>query len=205
MMMRLLLIRHGEVQGIDPPTFRGRLDLQLTPRGVEQARATADYLTGRVAPSAVYCSPLSRCVRTADMLCEPFRLASIPHPGFNDIDYGGWTGMSVAETAARWPQEAACWKNTPQLLRLPGGDSLQDMLARAADALNVIVHTRVHGTLVIVTHDSVIRVLLCHALGLPLSAYWLFAPSPCGITRLAYAEGRFTAEAFNETQHLMHV
>ncbi|MEW9570399.1 histidine phosphatase family protein [Rhodanobacter sp. Si-c] len=201
-MTRLLLIRHGEVQGIDPPTFRGRLDLPLTPRGLRQAESTAAYLTGRQALGAVYCSPLSRCVRTADAICAPFHTASIPHPEINDINYGAWTGLGVDEVCKRWPHEAALWKVAPHVFRIPGGESLQDLVARATDALTAILHKHPHGSIAMVTHDSVIRALLCHALGLPLSAYWLFAPSPCGISTLSYADDRFTVVAINETQHL---
>lgn len=201
-MTRLLLIRHGEVEGIDPPIFRGRMDLPLTRRGVLQAQATAEHLAGRMALGTVYCSPLTRCVRTADILCERFQIAAITHPELNDISYGAWSGLSIDQVRGKWPEELLVWLTSPQLARIPGGESLQELTARATEALAGVLRKHLHGTLVLVTHDSVIRVLLCHALGLPLSSYWTFSPSPCGITRLAYVDQRFTLESFNETQHL---
>jgi len=201
-MTRLLLIRHGEVEGIDPPIFRGRTDLPLTLRGSRQALATADHLAGRIALGTVYCSPLSRCVRTADTLCERFQTASITHPELNDIGYGAWTGLSIDQVRAQWPEELLLWLTSPHLARIPGGESLQELAARTTEALVGVLRKHLHGTVALITHDSVIRVLLCHALGLPLSSYWTFSPSPCGITRLAFVDQRFTLESFNETQHL---
>lgn len=204
-MTRLLLIRHGEVQGIDPPVFRGRLDLPLTSRGVRQAEATANHLVGRASLGTIYCSPLSRCVRTADAICAPFQTSAISHPELNDISYGAWSGMSLDEARKQWPEEVMLWLTAPHAMRIPGGESLQELASRTTEALIDILHGHPHGTVALVTHDSVIRVLLCHALGLPLSSYWLFAPSPCGISRLAFNDRRFTLESFNETQHLSDI
>lgn len=202
-MTHLILLRHGEVDGIDPPVFRGRLDLPLTPRGVRQAVLTRDALSACRVVNAIYCSPLSRCVRTADIVGNAFRLDAVSHPGLTDLDYGAWSGLADTEVTRRWPQEAALWKTAPHALRIPGGESLQDLAARAVDAFVLLLHAHPRGNIVLVSHDSVIRVLLCHALGLPLSSYDVLAPSPCGISMLACAPGRCTLESFNETQHLL--
>ncbi|HEV7777967.1 MAG TPA: histidine phosphatase family protein [Luteibacter sp.] len=200
-MTRLLLVRHGEVAGIDPPTFRGRAELALTGRGEKQAALTRDAIHSRWPVDAIYCSPLGRCVRTANTLGEAFGLQAMPEADLTDIDYGEWTGLSRDEVDRRWPQDLAMWKSTPHAFHVPGGESLQAVAARAVDALIAILSTP-RTSVAIVTHDSVIRVLLCHAMGLPLASYWLLAPSPCGISVATYAEGRFTVEAFNETAHL---
>jgi probable phosphoglycerate mutase len=201
-MTTILLIRHGEVEGITPPRFRGREDLALTPKGVRQAEQVRDAISGRWVLNAVYCSPLSRCVRTADAIARPFNLDSVPHHGLIDTHYGAWQGLSVAEVAQRWPEELARWHTAPQTMRLPGGETLQEVQARATDALNAILHAHRHGVVAVVAHDSVNRVLLCHALGLPLGAYWTLSQSPCGISEVTFTDDRFTIHSLNETQHL---
>jgi len=201
-MTTLLLIRHGEVAGIHPPTFRGRQDLALTDKGKRQAELTRDYLAERWPVKKIYCSPLSRCVRTADTIAEAFDLDSLSHPSLTDIDYGGWSSLPITEVEQRWPSEAYLWKNAPHRIRIPGGESIQDVAARATDALASILQTHPLETVAVVTHDSVVRVLLCHAAGLPLSSYWLFQPSPCGVTAIE-ASDVFTVQTFNSTQHLM--
>jgi probable phosphoglycerate mutase len=126
----------------------------------------------------------------------------MPHPGLKDLDVGDWTGLGVDAVAERWPHEALLWKTAPHALRIPGGESLQDLAARTADALAAMLHAHQSGTIAVVTHESVIRTLLCHALEIALSGYRRFAPSPCGISMLDWADARFTVESVNETQHL---
>lgn len=203
-MTTFILVRHGEVDGIDPPTFRGRIVLQLTAKGAKQATLAREVIRARWAIEAIYCSPLTRCVRTADIINEAFQLNTVPHQGLTDIDYGAWTNLPVDKVWKRWPHEASVWKTAPHTCRIPGGESLQDVAARAIDALTTVLHAHPRGTVAIVTHDSVLRVLLCHVMGLPLSSYWLFDPAPCGISEVAYTENHFTIHSINETQHLLN-
>ena len=202
-MTTILLIRHGEVMGINPPRFRGRDNLMLTPHGVRQAELARDAIAARWVPNAVYCSPLTRCVRTADTIAAPFQIDAQPHEGLNDISYGTWQGMEVSEVAQRWPEELSRWHSAPHTMRPPGGETLQEVQARAVDALHAIVHAHHHGIVALVTHDSVTRILLGHALGLPLGSYWALSPSPCGISEVAFINDHFTTHSINQTQHLV--
>src|SRR5215475_10075654 len=69
LMSTLLLLRHGEVPGISPPTFRGRRELELTERGRSQARRTgARVHAGWPKLAALYCSPRHRTVATAQAI-----------------------------------------------------------------------------------------------------------------------------------------
>ena len=56
----------------------------------------------------------------------------------NDLDYGQWW-RTPEEVAAAWPDFLNKWYATPQLMRFPGGDSLQDLVARAADARRFVL------------------------------------------------------------------
>ncbi|AIF48271.1 histidine phosphatase family protein [Dyella japonica] len=201
-MTTLLLIRHGEVEGITPPTFRGRLDLALTENGRHQIALTRDHLSRHWKLDAIYCSPLSRCVLTAGGIGSAFGLEGVTQAGLIDIDYGNWSSLPVADVEQRWPHEASFWKTAPHRFRIPGGESLQEVAARATDTLAAILDAHPQQTVAVVTHDSVIRVLLCHLAGLPLSSYWLFQPSPCGISVIHAGDG-FAIPAINHTQHLL--
>jgi broad specificity phosphatase PhoE len=67
----IVLVRHGHVEGIDPPRFRGQIDLPLTDLGSQQAELTRDFVAHMPNPTAAYTSPLSRCKRTAEIMGQP--------------------------------------------------------------------------------------------------------------------------------------
>ena len=201
-MTQIILTRHGHVEWIEPERFRGRADLALTDRGVEQARSTSRRIESLGPIAAVYTSPLRRCVRTAQIIAEPLGLEAQPMPPLTDIDYGAWQGLTRDEARARWPQEVDLWYRRPDMVRIPGGESLQDVLARAAQALRVVVDRHPQETVVLVGHDSVNRVILLHALELPLSRYWHLGQAPCAINRIDAARDGLFVGSLNETCHL---
>jgi probable phosphoglycerate mutase len=201
---RILLVRHGHVDWIEPERFRGRAPLLLSPLGRRQAMAVAARITAVTKPSAIYTSPLERCAETARAIGAACGVVAQPLEALTDIDYGPWQGLTHDEVRARWPAALELWLAAPQLAT-PGGESLAAVHARVAAAV-VDVATRHRGqTIVVVTHDSVIRVLLLMALDLPLSRYWRFAPPPCSMTDLSVAGGEFFVHSFNETCHLHDV
>ena len=72
-MTKIILVRHGHVQGISPERFRGRADLELTPEGRRQAEATARRIRAGWTAAALYASPLSRCLTTAEAIGSPWQ------------------------------------------------------------------------------------------------------------------------------------
>ena len=96
----------------------------------------------------------------------------------------------------------ACWFSAPHLVRFPDGDSFQDLAARAADALRLVLERHPEGIVVMVGHDSVNRALLLQLLDQPLSAYWRLAQDPCGISEIDLVEAQPRVRRINETLHL---
>jgi len=202
-MTRIVLTRHGQTEwNVRPPRFRGRAELALTETGLEQARATARRICDAYDPCAVYTSPLGRCVTTGEIIARPLKLTSRALAGLNDIDYGAWQGLTAGEAKAGWPEEFATWSETPYLARPPAGETLQEMLARVSDTVRELLREHPRDTAVLVGHDSVNRVLLLHALGLPLSSYPCLAQDNAAISEIEFSDGRFRLKAMNETFHL---
>ncbi len=201
-MTRLLLVRHGHVDWHDPERFRGRADLSLSELGRRQAERAAQRIAAIGRPDAIYTSPMRRTVATADAIAAASGLAPQPVAGLLDIDYGDWQGLTHDEAKAKWPAETARWFTTPHLAAIPRGEDLAAVSARASAALRDILDRHPAGTLVVVAHDSVNRVLLLFALGLPLARYWRFDQSACGINDFSYKDGDFVIHTINETQHL---
>lgn len=201
-MTKIILVRHGHVEGISPERFRGRADLALTSEGLRQAEATARRIAARWAPAALYASPLNRARTTAAAIGRPFGLTSTPVPGLLDIDYGEWQGLTPDEVGRKWPGMLDTWYRAPHWAAIPGGESLQDVLARAVAALREVIGRHPPDTVVVVGHDSVNRVILSHALDLPLSRYRRLGQDPCAINEIDFSEGEFIVRSVNETFHL---
>jgi probable phosphoglycerate mutase len=200
--MRLVLVRHGHVEGISPERFRGRADLALTERGQREAHAVTRRIAAGWRPSAIYASPLRRCTATAAAIAQACGAQSHTLDDLNDIDYGAWQFRTYEEVRAEQPALFAAWLTTPHLVRFPEGESLQDLVARSANALRLILERHGDETVVADGHDSVNRTLLLQLLDQPLSSYWRLAQRPCCINEIEIAEGRLRIERINETAHL---
>ena len=201
-MTRLILLRHGEVEGIVPPRFRGRRDLDLSDLGRRQALAAARHVAHAWQPAAIYSSPLRRCLQTAEPLALASRTELAVLEDLNDLNFGDWQWLTHAEARARAPALFARWLAHPHLVRFPGGESLQELFARAANVLRLVLERHAALTVVLVTHDSVTRALLLQTLGLPPAAYWQVAQDPCGVSEIVYHADQGSVRRLNETQHL---
>jgi broad specificity phosphatase PhoE len=204
--MRIILTRHGEVEGIDPPRFRGRMELTLTDLGQRQAQALAKTLAAQYHPTEICTSPMTRCRATGAVIATACGLSASVQPGIDDIDYGQWQWKSHDEVCKECPREFALWKEAPQWMRFPDGESLQAVALRTSDALRELLLSYANETIVMVAHDSVNRVILLQALDLPLSAYWHIEQGPCCINLLdVRVDGKVTVHIVNETTHLLDV
>ena len=201
--MHIVLTRHGQVEGIDPPRFRGRMELVLTDLGRRQATALGAAVATQFKPAAVYTSPMQRCRDTGAAIAQACGVPAQVQPGIDDFDYGEWQWKTHEEARTQFPRDFALWKQTPQWMRFPGGESLQAVALRTADALRELLAHHADDTVVLVAHDSVNRVLLMQALDLPLSSYWRIEQSPCCINVLdIHADGRVSVHRVNDTAHL---
>lgn len=202
--MQIILTRHGEVEGIHPERFRGRMELDLTPLGHEQAIAVAGRIAAEFTPQAVYTSPMGRCRETGAEIAAACSLSAQVLDGVSDLDYGAWQWKTHEEVQAAHPQAYALWKRAPQWVRFPGGESLQDLALRTADGLRALLQRHADHTVVLVGHDSVNRALLLHALDLPLSAYWRITQNPCCLNLFRMdAQGALSVQRVNDTAHLL--
>ena len=200
-MTKIILTRHGHVEGIEPVRFRGRADLPLTERGVAQAQAVALRISSAWQPHAIYTSPMSRCVVTGEHIARACSLAPKRLPELNDIDYGTWQGKTHDEVETSSPELYSMWRKAPHLTRFPDGESLQDLALRTADAVRMVLRDHRNEGVVFVGHESVNRVLLTQCLDQPLSFYWRVSQAPCAISEIDLDDGPRVV-SMNETLHL---
>ena len=183
--MRLLLARHGETAWNAEGRYQGREDIPLSPIGEAQARALGERLRELRIDRAV-ASPLARAWRTAELALGDARAAMLASDdGLLEIAHGSWEGLLAPEIRERDPERARAWRETPDEVLMPGGESLRQVLDRAWPALQRAGQGMGAGdTLLVVAHDAVNRVLLCRILGLPLSNLWRFRQAPTTLNLL---------------------
>jgi probable phosphoglycerate mutase len=198
----IILVRHGEVQGIAPPRFRGRSPLPLTPKGIRQAELTAAYLLATSRAGAIWTGPLDRCAHTARIIGQTQGLIPETQAALDDIDYGEWQGHSYDEIRQSDPVGFESWMTRPDESRIPGADTLQQTSIRAVGALQAALDQRPDATLIIVSHDSINRLILLHALQMPLARYHDLEQSPCGVSRIQFSGSGWKIRSMNETAHL---
>jgi broad specificity phosphatase PhoE len=196
----VLLARHGETTLNVEGRFRGRADPPLTVGGVAQARALAHALAGW-RPTAILASPRRRAVQTAAEIASAVSQRAEIDPRLDDIDYGEWTGLSHAEVAMRWADDLTRWEVAPDTLTLPRGEAVAQVAARIGDAVADAALRFPGKSVVLVTHDVTIRLMLCYALTAPLAGMHRICIGLASLTALTLGSG-VVIERVNDQHHL---
>ena len=201
-MTLIILVRHGQTEWNRVERFRGRADIPLNEKGLEQAEATGRRVASEWQPSAIYSSPLSRAVKTAEAIARHFNLAVQFHPGLADIDYGEWQGLSPEEARQRWPDEIEAWYHRPHEARIPGGETLEALRQRGMATLSKLVSRHPGQTIVLVGHTVINRIILLGVLGLGDERFWHLRQDTCAINVIEAEAGDYTLASMNDTCHL---
>jgi broad specificity phosphatase PhoE len=169
-MGNLILLRHGETEWSRDGRHTGRTDVPLTPRG-EAAAASLAPMLARMDIVAVFTSPASRAVRTAE-------LAGLtntkPDPDLWEWDYGGYEGRTTKEIQQDRPGWYL-WRDGV----IPGdaehpGETVGQVGARVDRVLARVHPLLADGNVALVAHGHVLRVLTARWLRLDPSGGRLF-------------------------------
>jgi broad specificity phosphatase PhoE len=197
----LLIIRHGETDWNRETIFRGIYDIPLNEVGRQQARLAAGALKQEQIDAA-YTSPLSRAAETAAIALVSHRLTATPSNGLTDFNYGDWTGLRDDVVAKRWPQEHAQWKERPHALRVPGGDTLDEVFQRAFGSMETIAAEHDGHTVALFAHRVVNKLLVLGALGSSLDRFPFILQGNCCINHFVRTDEGYLIERLNDTSHI---
>jgi len=198
--LQLILVRHGETDFNRADVFRGRVDLPLNERGRMQARAAADYLAAD-SLEAFYSSPMQRAMETAAAIALPYGSEASALEYFIDVDYGQWSGKSIDEIRATWPQEFSIWADDPDETTFPDGEAVRAVRARLEEGLEWLA-SEIDGRGLLVGHKLINRIILCIVLGLPTTGIWRLEQSNGAINIIDRGEQGWVLRRLNDTSHL---
>ena len=164
-------MRHGEVDNGGEKRYNGHIDVDITPKGIEQMHRLAGLREGKPI-KAVYSSDLIRSVKGARIVSERLGLQHTPVRILRERSVGQWEGMTAEEIRQRYPGEYKAWRADLLRYRPPEGECLQDVRERILPEYKKIVASHPDQEIAMLLHGGVNRVILADALGLdPLNLF----------------------------------
>jgi len=197
----IYLVRHGQTAWNKEEIFRGRTDIPLDETGLKQAELVGQYFKA-MEIHGIFSSSLSRAWQTAQKVAEFHDLKVQSLQGILDMSFGNWEGHPHQEIRESDNKTYRQWVETPHLVRLPGGESLDDVKARAMAAMEEVIRNHPGKTLVLVTHRVVNKILICAILGLDNSHFWQITQDTTAINLIQHRDGKYILSLLNETCHL---
>jgi probable phosphoglycerate mutase len=170
MTTRLHFIRHGATQLTAEDRFSGTTGVDLSDEGRHQIQRLATRLAGEEI-KAIYCSPLSRTVETAEIVARPHQLVPIQRDGLREISHGHWEGLTRREVEERFGEEYQMWEADPYTFAPEGGESGVAVLARALPVVREIVMAHAGQSVLVVSHKATLRLVLSSLLGFDARGY----------------------------------
>lgn len=195
------LARHGETVWHDENRYAGSSDVGLTDLGRAQAETLGRWAAG-ARPVAVYSSDLSRARITAAPAASVLGLDLHIDPRLREVHFGRGEGLTTAEMREQFPEALAEFHRHPGRSPLPGGESGLDAVARAWPALEQINARHEPGPVLVVMHSTLMRLVLCRLLDMPLDRYRSAFPSVvnAAITTISLGSNPPALHAYNVTQ-----
>ena len=156
-----------------------------------QAEALGVRFSG-LGVAAVVSSPVQRAMETASVIAGMVGVGVTVEAGLEEIDFGGWTGMTFAALGGDplW----GAWNSMRGLVRCPGGETMLEVQARAVGALGRLREGYVGGEVVVVSHSDVIKAVLATVLGMSLERLDRLVVGAGTVSRVVVFEGDWRVE-----------
>src|SRR5467141_709613 len=162
----LVLVRHGESEWNLKNLFTGWKDVDLTEKGIAEARAAGRKLKAQgLSFDVAFTSVLIRAQRSLDLILEETAQSKIPvfrDKALNERDYGDLSGLNKDDARAKWGAEQVhIWRRSYDVAP-PGGESLKDTAARVLPYyIQEILPAALQGKRVLIAaHGNSLRALV---------------------------------------------
>lgn len=172
---QLVLVRHGQTLWHAENRYAGVSDVGLTATGREQARRLAAWAV-RARPDAVACSPLSRAVETARPSAEALHARLLVLDDLREVDFGIAEGRTLGELHEQDAEMVRRFAADPVEHAFPDADPPAEAASRVVGALRKLAVEHVGATVLVVAHNTLLRLALCELLEIDLSRYRLAFP-----------------------------
>jgi broad specificity phosphatase PhoE len=198
--MKWYFLRHGDKEAGDfyNPHLRHQ-DRPLSEEGWQAARALTGYFTDK-AITEIYVSGYQRTRQTIQPLADVLVLVPVLDERLNEIDNGLVDEMTALEFQQAYPVEWESFRSRRADFRYPGGETGLEAQSRIVDFVDEKIRQHPGRNILIASHDGLIRLWMCHVLGLPVYRRMDFQVDLCGLTEVDYLEDeqRWKLVRFNQ-------
>ncbi|WP_434362017.1 histidine phosphatase family protein [Parasalinivibrio latis] len=170
-MARLHIVRHGQTVWNLEHRMQGRENSPLTEKGKEQANRACQKLD-KFSFSAAYTSSSGRAVETAEIILKNRDISAIHDTSLMEIALGEYEGRLVDDINTESPGVMEDFFERPEMFVARGGESFEQLIARAWQSLNSIAEKHPGEDVLVVTHCAFIKAFLSHIQGLSLREFW---------------------------------
>ncbi|WP_433163170.1 histidine phosphatase family protein [Kribbella sp. CA-247076] len=191
----IVLARHGRTEWHHGNRYTGSTDLPIDEVGVQQAQRLAEWAAG-YAPDALWCSPMLRARQTIEPAAAALGLEPTLDARLRELDFGSAEGKMLGELP---PAVAKAFQLDPVRDHFPGGEDPAAAADRVHEVFDEIGRAHAGQKVLVVAHNTLIRLLTCRVLGLPLNDYRRLLPAlgPAALVRFRLQDGTVGLEAYN--------
>ncbi|MEG1774727.1 MAG: histidine phosphatase family protein [Oscillospiraceae bacterium] len=201
--VRIYIVRHGETEYNVLHRFIGSTDKPLNERGCRQANCLRAPMS-KLHLDAIYASPMMRTMMTACQIRGDRDMEIISVPGLREIDCGEWEGLSREEIQSRWPGMIDLWQYRPDELRMPQGETFEQVQQRGVEAFVALVKQNFGRDIAVASHMLTIQLLMARLLNVPIHNVWQMCRlENTSITSMdIWENGEFEITKWGECGHL---
>jgi broad specificity phosphatase PhoE len=200
-MMTWYILRHAEKEQGDfhNPRLRHQ-DQPLSARGRQDAQKLVTLFADKPI-AAIYVSAYQRTWQTVSGVAEQLQLTPVIDERLNEIDNGLVDEMTEREFEQTYPEVWQAYIARTADFRFPGGESGTEAQERVRDFFEEKLHQHKDSDILLISHEGLIRQMMCYVMGLPVYRRGDFRVNLCGLTELSYLEehGRWRLLRFNQT------
>ena len=195
---RLLLARHGQTEWHSDNRYVSRTDIGLTETGREQARTLARRAE-REKVNLVLSSPLVRALLTAKPAAAACNLEPETDERLRELDFGEWEGRTLAEIREEDPESVRRFEESAEH-GFPGGEPLHEGADRVLKVFACLSRSHAGETVLVVAHNTLLRLALCRMLGVELGHYRRLMPRVVNgaVSEVRFGENGGALYSFND-------
>lgn len=185
-MKTLYIVRHGETEWNKIGRYQGITNVPLNENGIAQAKACGNALKD-VHFDRILSSDLSRALVTAETIRGNRQLEIKTDERLREINFGDWEKLLFTEIEERWPGLIDQMYRRPDIVKVPNGESFQEVQNRAWSAVSDFLNENNEDETILITcHGGTIRTILCKLLDISISHCWNFSQGNTAINRVFY-------------------